>query len=73
MLIFYIHDDHNGSIVRWNYVIHADDLMLYRPIYSAIDYHLLQMDVNNICVWSDDNPLKFNGRKCKYMIISRRK
>ena len=52
--------------------LYADDLMLYHPICSATDYHLLQMDNDNLCVWSDNNLLKFNGRKCKYMIISRR-
>ena len=52
---------------------YADDLVHYRPIHSATDYHLLQIDIDNICVWSDDNLLKFNGRKCKYMIITRRK
>ena len=53
--------------------LYADDLMLYRPIQSAIDYHFLQMDIDNLCVWSDNNLLKFNGRKCKHIIISRRK
>ena len=48
-------------------------MLLYRPIHSATDYHLLQIDIDNICVWSDDSHLKFNGRKCKYMIITRRK
>ena len=53
--------------------LYADDLiMLYHPVYSATDYYSLQMDIDNLCVWSDDNLLKFNGRKCKYMIISRR-
>ena len=47
--------------------------MLYRPIYSATDYHLLQMNIDNLCVWSDNNLLKFNARKCKHMIISGRK
>ena len=54
-------------------LLYADDLMLYRPIYSATDYHSSQMDIDNLCVWSDDNLLKFNGRKCKYTIISLRK
>ena len=35
--------------------LYADDLMLYCPIYSAADYHLLQMDIDNLCVCSDDN------------------
>ena len=36
-------------------MLYAEDLMLYRPIYLATDYHLLQMDIDNLCVWSDDN------------------
>ena len=31
------------------------------------------MDIDNLCAWSDDNLLKFNDRKCKYTIFSRRK
>ena len=40
--------------------LYADHLMLYCPSYSATDYHLLPMDIDNLCVWSDDNLLKFN-------------
>ena len=50
--------------------LYADDLTLYRPIYSATDYDLLEMDIDKLCVWSDDNLLMFNGRKCKCMTIS---
>ena len=45
--------------------LYADDLMLYRPIYSATDYTICYN--YNRCVWSD-NLLKFIDRKCKYMI-----
>jgi len=31
------------------------------------------MDIDNLYAWSDDNFWKFSGRKCKYMIIYRRK
>ena len=41
--------------------LYADDLMLYHPIYSATDNHSLQMDIDNLSVWSDHNLLKFNG------------
>ena len=47
-------------------------LLLYRPIRSAADYLHLQADVEKLCVWSDSNHLKFNGTKCKYMVISRK-
>ena len=46
--------------------LYADDLMLYRPIYSATDYTICYK--YNRCVWSDNNLLKFIDRKCKYMI-----
>jgi len=53
--------------------LYADDIVLYRPIYTPADYHQLQGDVNNLCTWTDGNNLKFNVTKCKYMIISRKK
>ena len=46
--------------------------MLYRPIHTAADFHLLQTDIDKLCNWADNNLLKFNSRKCKYMIISRK-
>ena len=36
-------------------------------------YYDLQVDVNNLCAWTDGNNMKFNATKCKYMIISRKK
>jgi len=48
--------------------LYADDLMLYRPIYSATDYHFLQMDMDKLGVWSDNNLLKFNGRKLNIIL-----
>ena len=73
LFIFYIDDITMVPLSDSTMSIYSDDLVLYRPIHSATDYHLLQIDIDNICVWSDDNHLKFNGRKCKYMIITRRK
>ena len=64
LLIFYINDITMVPLSDDNMSLYADDLMLYRPIYSATDYHLLQMDIDR---------LKFNGRKCKYMTVSRTK
>jgi len=73
LFIFYINDITMVPLSDGTMSLFADDLMLYRPIYSATDYHLLQMDIDKLSVWSDNNLLKFNGRKCKYMTISRRK
>ena len=52
--------------------LYADHILLYRPIYTSVDYQDLQGDVNNLCAWTDDNYLKFNASKCKYKIMSRK-
>ena len=73
--IFYINDITMVPLSDGTMSLYADDLMLYCPIYSAANHmiHWLQMDIDNLCVWSDNKLLRFNGRKCKYMIIARRK
>ena len=53
--------------------LYADDVMFYRIIRSAIDYHTLQIDIDSLCRWTDSNLLTFNATKCKYMIVSRKK
>ena len=53
--------------------LYADDILLYRPIYTSADYYDRQGDVNNLCAWTDGNNIKFNTTKCKYMVISRKK
>ena len=47
--------------------------MLYHPISAPEDYHHLQEDINRLCTWTNDNLLKYNANKCKYMVISRKK
>ena len=43
LFIFYINDITMVPLSDSTMSLYADDLMLYRPIYSATDYHLLQM------------------------------
>ena len=53
--------------------LYADDMMLYRRIDSHSDFAALQDDVDRLSVWTDDNHLKFNALKCKFMVISRKR
>ena len=46
---------------------YADNIMLYRPIYTPADYDLSQQDSDDICTWTTN---KFNSTKCKYMVIT---
>ena len=40
--------------------LYADDVMLYCFIRSQIDFLALQVDVDSLSVWTDDNHLNFN-------------
>ena len=68
----YINDITAVALSDGSMTLFADDMMLYRPIHTVADFRLLQTDIDKLCNWTDNNLLKFNSRKCKYMIISRK-
>ena len=70
LFTFYINSITAVPLTDGTLSLFADDLMLYCAIRSPIDFDALQVDINNLCAWTDDNMLTF---KCKYMLISRRK
>ena len=74
-LLFLIYIDRVESVTLSDgtIVLYADDMVLYRPIYSYEDYWLLQQDINAIAMWIANNHLQFNTSKCKYMTISRKR
>ena len=43
--------------------MYADDILLYRKIYTEQDYVALQQDVDSLGVWSLLNHLSFNPAK----------
>lgn len=51
----------------------ADDLLLYKPIHSVQDYSNLQVDVNSLANWLADHKLTLNTKKCKTLLISRKR
>ena len=42
-------------MVAW--CMYADNITLYRPIYTPADYNLLQQDSDDICTWTTNNLL----------------
>ena len=54
-------------------VLCADDILLYHTIKSKEDYMALQKDVDALNSWSNNNYLKFNPTKYKFMMLSRKK
>ena len=53
--------------------MYADDILLYRPVRSTADLICLQEDTTSVGLWANSVNLRFNPRKCKAMILSRRK
>lgn len=56
-----------------NFLMFADDLKLYMPIYSHEDCLNLQADLDDFCLWCSLNGLNVNAEKCSQISFSRRK
>ena len=54
-------------------ILFTDDILLFRPIRNALDIKLLQENVNALFNWVCSNFLCFNAKKCKQMLVSRKR
>ena len=50
----------------------ADDIALYRIIKSAADYVQLQTDIDSISSFISGKHFKFNAKKCRQILVSRK-
>ena len=50
----------------------ADDIALYRIIKTTADYTQLQNDIDSISSFISGKHLKFNAKKCRQMLVSRK-
>ena len=74
LIMIYINDSASEHLNPGTYIsMYADDLLLHREINCPEDYFKLQQDVNKIANWVDVNQLTLNSKKCKFMIVSRRR
>ena len=51
----------------------ADDILLYKVVRSLSDFQDLQSDVNSLVQWTSDHDLKLNAKKCKSLLLSRKR
>ena len=51
----------------------ADDLLLFQVLSHVHDFIAIKEDISAVEDWSTDNYLTLNPKKCKYMIISRKR
>ena len=59
LFIFYINDITSISLSDGTLSLFADDMLLYRPIRSPVDYQHLQIDIDCLCDWTELNYLQF--------------
>lgn len=52
--------------------VFADDCILYRPIRSLDDHHILQEDLHLVTKWCEDWQMKLNSSKCQLMTFTRK-
>lgn len=71
LLFLYFINDLPEVISHSNCLLFADDLKFFRQIKSFNDCKLLQDDINAVCIWSDENKLAFNIKKCSAMSFTR--
>ena len=54
-----------------NCVLFADDVLLYRSIQNPDDENTLQLDIDRLKYWCDNNDMNFNAGETKVMHITR--
>ena len=74
-LLFILYVDKLTSVKLSNgtVILYADDICLYRPVFSEKDRQAFQQDIDNLVSAIGNLGLNLNTRKCKIMLLSRRK
>ena len=72
LFISYINDVTSVVSSESELNLFADDIALYRIIKSPADYDQLQIDIDSVSSFISGKHLKFNARKCRQMLVSRK-
>ena len=63
-------NDISDSVLSSKVLLFADDTKCYKTIYGSLDSHSLQLDINQLSLWSHHWNLLFNEQKCVLMRFS---
>lgn len=69
--LFLLHINDLPTVVNSTVRLFADDCLLYRPIITPEDQHLLQQDLVTLEHWSTKWGMRFNAKKCEILRITR--
>ena len=73
LFLLYINGITSIQLSDGTLLLFVDDILLFRPVRSALDIEPLQEDVNALFNWITRNFLCFNAQKCKQMLVSRKR
>ena len=68
LFLLFINDLPNK--ITSNIRLYADDVVIYRSIYSVDDVVCLQMDLDILSQWASDWRMAFNLDKCEHLVIT---
>ena len=69
----YINDLPDNISISTGVGLYADDTKLHRCVQNRNDALALQLDIQSLHCWSNENMMSFNKSKCKVLSITRRK
>ena len=65
LFVLFINDIVNVLSDDTKVLLYADDMKIWRKVYSAEDQTILQNDINRLYQWSVSNRMNFHPSKCK--------
>lgn len=71
LFILFINDI-KQCFLNSKFLMYADDLKAFKPIYNINDSYLFQEDLNRLSVYCDQNKLKLNLDKCNFITFSKK-
>ena len=71
-ILFLCHVNDLPESIKSQVRLFADDCLLYRPIRSLQDHHILQEDLKQLEKWADKWGMRFNATKCYTLSINQK-
>lgn len=71
LFILFINDI-KQCFLNSKFLMYADDLKAFKPIYSINDSYLFQEDLNRLSEYCHQNKLKLNLQKCNFITFSKK-
>ena len=73
LFLVYVNDVAYQIYGRCLLSLFADDILMHLEISCAADFNTVQANLDSVSDWISDQHMDLNAKKCKYMVISRKR